>query len=78
MTKAQEIIDYMESLFNERERQGMLRFFKTGPGDYGEGDEFLGIKSPQVREIVKAAIKREQSGVRSDSAERLRVGEHSS
>ena len=43
----------MESLFNERERQGMLRFFKTGPGDYGEGDEFLGIKSPQVREIVK-------------------------
>ena len=43
----------MESLYNERERQGMLRFFKTGPGDYGEGDEFLGIKSPQVREIVK-------------------------
>jgi 3-methyladenine DNA glycosylase AlkD len=43
----------MESLFNENVRQGMLRFFKTGPGDYGEGDEFLGIKSPQVREIVK-------------------------
>ena len=53
MTKAREIIEYMESLFNEHERQGMLRFFKTGPGDYGEGDEFLGIKSPQVREIVK-------------------------
>ena len=70
MTKAQEIIEYMESLFNENERQGMLRFFKTGPGDYGEGDEFLGIKSPQVREIVKAAIKREQSGACSDSAER--------
>ena len=70
MTKAQEIIEYMESLYNENELQGMLRFFKTGPGDYGEGDEFLGIKSPQVREIVKAAIKREQSGARSDSAER--------
>ena len=50
---AQEITEYMESLFNEGERQGMLRFFKTGPGDYGEGDEFLGIKSPQVREIVR-------------------------
>ena len=53
MTTAKEIIEYMESLLNERERQGMLRFFKTGPGDYGEGDEFLGIKSPKVREIVK-------------------------
>jgi 3-methyladenine DNA glycosylase AlkD len=53
MTTAREIVEYMESLFNENVRQGMLRFFKTGPGDYGEGDEFLGIKSPQVREIVK-------------------------
>ena len=57
MTKAQEIIEYMESLFNENERQGMLRFFKTGAGDYGEGDEFLGIKVPQTREVVKHVSK---------------------
>lgn len=52
---AGDVVAYMESLKNEEQRKILMRFFKTGPGEYGEGDEFLGLKVPQTREIVKAA-----------------------
>lgn len=29
------------------------RFFKTGPGDYAQGDVFIGISVPDIRKVVK-------------------------
>ena len=52
---AQQVIEYMESLRNDEQRKILMGFFKTGPGEYGYGDEFLGLKVPQTREVVKAA-----------------------
>jgi 3-methyladenine DNA glycosylase AlkD len=54
--RAREIITYMESLQNEQQRQILMGFFKTAPGEYGYGDEFLGLKVPQTREVVKLAL----------------------
>ena len=56
MNTAKDIITYMESLRDDKQRANLMRFFKTGPGQYGEGDEFLGLKVPQTREIVKAVF----------------------
>jgi len=52
---ARQIIEYMESLRNDEQRRILMGFFKTAPGEYGFGDEFLGLKVPQTREVVRAA-----------------------
>ena len=43
----------MRALANPAKAVELQRFFKTGPGEYAEGDRFLGIMVPQIRRVVR-------------------------
>ncbi len=43
----------LHSLADPVQAANLQRFFKTGPGEYGEGDRFIGLRVPQIRSLVK-------------------------
>ena len=46
-------LDKLLALGNARAAEFALRFFKTGEGQYGEGDQFLGIRVPALRSVAR-------------------------
>jgi 3-methyladenine DNA glycosylase AlkD len=50
---AEEISRELQRLGNRRDASFLQGFFKTGPGQYGEGDVFLGIRVPQLRLLLR-------------------------
>lgn len=43
----------IKKIADKERAKNLSRFFKTGKGDYGEGDKFLGIAVPQLRGLCK-------------------------
>ena len=52
VTGAPEIVEMLRALGDPERAVAMQRYFKTGPGEYAEGDLFLGITVPQVRKLA--------------------------
>jgi len=48
-----EIQKKLKSLSNKEKARKHQSFFKTGPGEYGEGDIFIGVTVPELRKLAK-------------------------
>ena len=50
---AKDVKQKLKSLATAHVAKSSMRFFKTGPGEYGEGDIFIGIKVPTLRTVSR-------------------------
>ena len=47
----------LEAFKDPKQAKNLQRFFKTGKGEYGEGDVFIGMRVPQIRSVVSKYYK---------------------
>lgn len=54
MSTAREIRADLSALADPDRAATLQRFFKTGAGEYGEGDVFIGVRVPELRRVARA------------------------
>jgi len=52
--RASDICRRLQALGDRKRALAVQRFFKTAPGEYGEGDVFVGLRVPEIRKLAKA------------------------
>ena len=50
---AADVCNRLQALGDSERARALQRFFKTGQGQYGEGDVFVGLRVPEIRELAK-------------------------
>jgi DNA alkylation repair enzyme len=50
---AEDVKDDLNKHASPTDAMFLQRFFKTGPGQYGEGDVFIGVRMPSIRSVCK-------------------------
>lgn len=53
VSTAESVRAALAELANPDDAIALAAYFKTGPGEYGEGDVFLGVRVPAIRAVVK-------------------------
>ncbi|MDA0990829.1 MAG: DNA alkylation repair protein [Verrucomicrobia bacterium] len=53
MTTADTIINRVRRAGSADRADQARRYFKTGPGEYGEGDVFVGVRMPELRKLSR-------------------------
>jgi len=53
---AEQFVERLDAHRSAEQREQYRRYFKLGEGEYGEGDEFIGVRMGQVFDLAKEFI----------------------
>jgi 3-methyladenine DNA glycosylase AlkD len=64
LSESDQIRNELRSVADSAKAAVLARFFKTGPGEYGEGDRFIGVVVPEIRKIARSHLQAREAEIR--------------